>query len=228
MERSAMATMQNAIERVRESREKAGQLAAEGHGALAVAELQATLADICATEWSESAHAPSGDLREKRQLASALSEALGVFGGMQRRLGDLRDAARTFRQGRAIETTPGLGLDLSYNTVNALIVPLEAGDEVDSKQHAAEVAAAIGELERQVRGARGDDCWAKADLALCYLLGRRKAKSLEIYRNFARECPGDCIESARAVLVGLGKAFEARHDSRSEIAAKVLGILRDV
>jgi hypothetical protein len=145
----------------------------------------------------------------EKQLAWHLADLLGMVGGNLRRLNRLEDALRAFEAGRPYEEDSRWGVYSSYNLVNAVTLPLEAGTKSPSEQTAA-LQRAVQTLRGQTQGERRMDRWAWADLAQCQLLLRDVAGATESYQRFIELGDLSSVESAVSVLRRLHTALGSR------------------
>ena len=103
-----------------------------------------------------------------RDLAAPMADCLGMLGGNYRRLDKLKEAQDCFERGRNYEESPALEVMSSYNSVNAITLPLESDDNALAAQRSKieDAVATIGARS----GERRSDRRAWADLAQCQLL----------------------------------------------------------
>lgn len=161
-----------------------------------------------------------------QSVAFQLADCIGMLGGNYRRLGQpkLRDAQDQFDRGSRLEAAPALGIMSSYNTVNAVTLPLERGTRSVADQ-ADELRQAVGTIERQVRGVRRPDRWAWADLGQCHMLLGDVERAIGCYRHALALGDDATVQSIRPVLERLRAALTPRDGAATERIAQVLQAL---
>jgi hypothetical protein len=123
-------------------------------------------------------------------------------------LGKPKEAQDCFERGRIYEECPALEVLSSYNSVNAITLPLESDDNALAAQRS-KIEDAVATISRQVRGERRSDRWAWADLAQCqFLLGDLPA-AMQSYNRVRELGDEDTLQSVVAVLLRLAKALPA-------------------
>jgi hypothetical protein len=179
---------------------------------------------------------------DERELVGALAETYGVKGGIQRSLGNSKDAVDAYDKGFEFERHQARKEENSYNLIQrltnrVLIEPREAGApqwKVDSKNMWEELEEARAELQRQVTtGGRGKNPWAAADVLTVHLLlaprdpseGRQRVK--EAYTKFKELKPKPRVyESTLRALGDLKESLEGvAEDERSENLSFLVGQL---
>jgi tetratricopeptide (TPR) repeat protein len=179
----------------------------------------------CLKNWeSEVDHIPAAVPVQVQAVAFQLADCIGMLGGNYRRLNRLEDAQIQFDRGSRLEAEPAFGIMSSYNTVNAVTLPLECGmlsvaDQTD------ELRRAVGTIERQVRGVRRPDRWAWADLGQCHVLLGDVERAIGCYRHALMLGDDATVQSIRPVLERLRAALTPRDAAAAERIAQVLQAL---
>ena len=203
------------ISRIKAAKEEAKDLRDDGDASGAILVLQDAVARM-----DGSPLAVDLDSREPsepvRRLAAQLADCLGMLGGNYRRNGELEHAQAAFERGRVYEQSGTLGVDSSYNLVNAITLPLESRPRLKASDLADELRAAIGAIERQVKSNRRTDRWAWADLAQCRLLLGQRDEAMENYKRVTNL--GD-EETARSIVAVLERLRAAVLESDPRTAA---------
>jgi hypothetical protein len=146
-------------------------------------------------------------------FAKVYCDTLGRQGGLYRRLGDLAKAREHYQLGSLIEArSADLAFENSYNTLNAISIMIELGLSSASPLGArglpnlqAEILAARAMVRAQItKGKRGNDAWAKADLAMAIILSN-DAKAVKddvpvYYAVYAAKADVDDIETTLRIL----------------------------
>jgi tetratricopeptide (TPR) repeat protein len=170
------------------------------------------------------ADGPAGE--PVRRLAKQLADCLGMLGGNYRRIGELERAQEAFERGRVYEQSSRLGVDSSYNLVNAITLPLESRQGVKAADLADKLRAAIEAIERQVNGNRRVDRWAWADLAECRLLLGDLDEALRNYERARDLGNRETIRSIVNVLERLHLAVQQCDPSTAANLSEALAFLR--
>lgn len=179
----------------------------------------------CLKNWeSEIEQMPKVVSAQVQSVAFQLADCIGMLGGNYRRLDQLEDAQVQFNRGSRLEAAPALGIMSSYNTVNAVTLPLKRGtlsvaDQTD------ELRQAVGTIERQVRGVRRPDRWAWADLGQCYMLLGDVERAIGCYRHALALGDDATVQSIRPVLEQLRAALTPRDAAAAERISQVLQAL---
>lgn len=166
----------------------------------------------------------------ENQIASRLADCFGMLGGNLRRLNRLDAALECFERGRRFEDDPRYNVNSSYNLVNAITLPIEAGQKTASEQRAA-LGQAIQALERQIMstgpgtGKRRQDRWAWADYGQCLLLLGRLDEANSAYSRFKAFANKDNVDSHVAVLHRLRQALMQSDPSIVESLDKAIQLL---
>lgn len=166
---------------------------------------------------------------ERNQVAWHLADCLGMIGGHYRRLGQLGEALKNFERGRQFEQDPQYRIDSSYNTVNAIVVPIETRSHDATSQEAA-LRKAVKTLEYQIYSpemgekSRKPDRWAYADLGQCRLLLGELKEATAAYDDFIRLSNAGEMGSASRVLKGIADALVEMHDDKALVVTS--GIAR--
>jgi tetratricopeptide (TPR) repeat protein len=162
---------------------------------------------------------------QDRTMAWHYADCLGMLGGNFRRKAQQTDASRRvqllkqaiacFERGRTYEQEPNYRIASSYNTVNAIVAPIEGQLEIASSQ-TAELERAVAMLRLQVSdpksATRRLDRWAWADLGQCQLLLGDEVGARTTYQRFIELSDLATIQSALKVLHSIGAALKAMHD----------------
>jgi tetratricopeptide (TPR) repeat protein len=160
-----------------------------------------------------------------RRLAAQLADCLGMLGGNYRRSGELESAQQAFERGRVYEQSSHLGVDSSYNLVNAITLPLESRS-VRAADLADELLAAVGAIERQVKGNRRTDRWAWADLAQCRLLLGQRDEALRSYERARDLGDEETIRSIVTVLKRLRESVQLSDPATAAHLSEAITLLR--
>jgi hypothetical protein len=147
------------------------------------------------------------------EFARVYCDTLGRQGGLYRRLGDLAKARAYYQLGSLIEArSADLAFENSYNTLNAISIMIELGLSTASPLATqalpnlqAQILAARNMVKEQINeGKRGNDAWAKADLAMAIMLSNdAKASKDEVpvyYALYAAKADVDDIETTLRIL----------------------------
>jgi tetratricopeptide (TPR) repeat protein len=210
--------------RVKAAKEEAKDLRDDGDVVGAIAVLQD---EVLGMEKSPLASELGADAPTEpvRRLAAQLADCLGMLGGNYRRFGELERAQKTFERGRVYEQSGRLGVDSSYNLVNAITLPLESR-LVKAADLADELGAAVGAIERQVKGNRRTDRWAWADLAQCRLLLGQRDQALSNYERARDLGDEQTIYSIVAVLERLHTAVQHSDPDTAAHLSDAITLLR--
>jgi len=169
---------------------------------------------------------------KEADFARIYCDTLGRQGGLYRRLGDLDNAHAYYALGARIEARSGdLAFENSYNTLNAISTLIERGLASASPLGQdwpglrAEIVAARDMVKSQITdGKRGNDAWAKADLAMAIMLSNDVvAANDEIpacYAFYAGKADVDDIETTLRILKSVMEKL-------GEIGDPVAALIRD-
>lgn len=159
-----------------------------------------------------------------RAVAFQMADCIGMLGGNFRRLNQLDVAQIHFERGSDLEAAPALDVMSSYNTVNAITLPLERGKKSLAAQAEA-LGQAVTTIERQVRGVRRSDQWAWADLGQCYMLLGDVEQAIGCYRHALALGDDATVQSIRPVLERLRSALASSDAAAAERITQVLQAL---
>lgn len=162
-------------------------------------------------------HDQSAPSEPVKKLATQLADCLGMMGGNYRRLNLLAEAQDCFERGRVYEESPLLDVRSSYNMVNAITLPLEAGTRELAQQTSA-LRRAVDAISLQTHGGRRSDRWAWADLGECQLLLNMVAEAANSYRRARDLGDEDTVTSIVAVLQRL---LAAPFAQQGEVAKRI-------
>ncbi|MFI5010836.1 MAG: hypothetical protein ACHQAY_00665 [Hyphomicrobiales bacterium] len=171
----------------------------------------------------------AGELDETdRKIAWHLADCFGMLGGNYRRSGKVDEAIECFEQGRVYELDARFHVASSYNTVNAIVAPIEAGLRDASSQSGA-LRAAIKMLEGQIfdpsTASRRLDRWAWADLGQATLLLGDLEASRDAYRRFVELSDAASIKSSRDVLRSLHRSLVEKQDDKASVVEAGIAFL---
>jgi tetratricopeptide (TPR) repeat protein len=212
--------------RVKAAKEEAKDLRDDGDAPGAIVVLQDAVARMEKSPLAAELGADSPESEPVRRLATHLADCLGMLGGNYRRNGELERAQQAFERGRVYEQSSRLGVDSSYNLVNAMTLPLESRRGMKAADLADELRAAIGAIERQVKGNRRKDRWAWADLALCRLLLGQRDEALRNYERARDLGDEETILSIVAVLERLHTAVRQSDPGTAAYLSEAITLLR--
>lgn len=173
---------------------------------------------------------PSLKREERNNIAWHLADCLGMMGGHHRRLGQLERALEAFERGRQYEKNQQYRIDSSYNTVNAIVVPIESGSR-DATSQGAALREAVATLEYQIHSpemgekSRKRDRWAYADLGQCRLLLGDVREAATAYEDFIRLSNAGEIGSACRVLTSIAGALDKMQDDKARFVREGIGQL---
>jgi tetratricopeptide (TPR) repeat protein len=190
-------------------------------GAIAALQIAVDLIDGSGWERVDST-APLTDLH--RKVAWHLADCLGMQGGNYRRNKQLDRAIECFTRGAIYEQDARTRISSSYNTVNAIVAPIEAGMRDASSQERA-LRQAVATLEYQIfdpemaEASRRLDRWAWADLGQCKLLLGDLDGAEAAYQRFKELGDLSSARSSREVLVSIHNALEAKGDQKAAVVA---------
>jgi tetratricopeptide (TPR) repeat protein len=187
-----------------------------------------TLLEALAGDWlkrpNESYEVPS-HLVHPVDVAREYSDALGMRGGVLRRMGRDEEALAGFVAGSQFELDPRFGVMNSYATVNALKMT-SLGDTPHSDElDVPAIDGAVEMLKHQIDGPRGQDRWAYADLGDCHLMRGDTDEAMAAYERFAELSTEGHLTSAYDVLVDLHEQLERRGDLRAAAVQCVVDFL---
>ena len=152
-----------------------------------------------------------------RQNALELADVYGMLGGVRRDQGDLAAASAAYDAGFKIDTD--FGTLSTYNALNRVITRVMLAPEALSDPDVlrgeerlvfvdvcAELAKFEEQLRRNISGARSDDYWAAADLAIVAALNGHLAEATDAVDHFS-SCspPAEAFESFHRGLDALAR-----------------------
>lgn len=176
-------------------------------------------------DWeAEIGRLPTTVAPQVQAVAFQLADCIGMLGGNYRRRDQLDDAQIQFDRGSRLEAAPGLGIMSSYNTVNAVTLPLERCS-LSVVHQADKLRQAVDTIERQVRGVRRPDRWAWADLGQCYMLLGDVERAIGCYRHALALGDDATVQSIRPVLERLRGALASSDAAAAERITQVLQAL---
>jgi len=173
------------------------------------------------------------------EFAKLYCDTLGRQGGLYRRLGDLSKASEHYRLGSLIEArSADLAFENSYNTLNAISIMIELGKFSASPLGGqakpnlqAEILAARDMVKSQIDGKRGNDAWAKADLAMAILLSNDlEAANDDVpvyYALYAAKADVDDIESTLRILRLVLANLSEMGDPVATLVEQGIAVLRE-
>jgi len=106
--------------------------------------------------------------------------------------------------------------------VNYLVTQFEAGHAPDESSYQVELAETIAMLQAQIASGRADDCWALADLGVCYLLALETKSAKRVYSEMQSKCPPAVVDSSLSVLTSVATAMENLGDRRARAFAEMI------
>ena len=175
--------------------------------------------------WLTLSREQSALTQDQKELAWHLSDCLGMLGGNYRRINRLSEASTAFQLGSNYEADSRYGVNSSYNLVNAIVLPIEAGESSAASQKEA-LLRAITVLERQVLGERRVDRWAWADLATCRLISGDVEGANEAFQRFAELADPTDKGSVTAVLQRISAGLARGGDPASQTVQSVAALLQ--
>jgi tetratricopeptide (TPR) repeat protein len=199
----------------------------------AIARLRRVIEEIERSGWNDGLTTGSHLDEKQRKIAWHLTDCLGMLGGNFRRNKQLDEAITSFDRGSKYEQEKPYRVATSYNTVNAIVAPIE-NKLRDAASQSEALARAVATIRQQIydpddiAGGRSGDCWAWADLGQCNLLLGDFEAATAAYQQFIQLADRDAIRSSRDVLVGLRKALTDQHDATADTVAKGIDLLESV
>jgi tetratricopeptide (TPR) repeat protein len=190
-------------------------------GAISALQVAVDLIDESGWEKADST-APRSEL--DRKVAWHLADCLGMQGGNYRRNKELERAIECFTRGAIYEQDARNRISSSYNTVNAIVAPIEAGMRGATSQEKA-LRQAVATLEYQMfdpemaEASRRLDRWAWADLGQCKLLLGDLDGAEAAYQRFKELGDLSSIRSSREVLTSIHNALQAQGDQKAAVVA---------
>jgi tetratricopeptide (TPR) repeat protein len=166
---------------------------------------------------------------KSEELYRDLAETYGMRGGVLRRMRRTREAVASYERGRDYEQDDDYGTDDSYNLVNAIVLPLyDDPTLLDRDGFEKDLADTVRVLKRQIRGTRGDDFWAQADLARCLLLSNKLDEAKPCLDRFV-QLGGlkDGYASTLQVLRELEQVLAAANRPEADLFDKSVAYLRE-
>jgi len=195
-----------------------------GDYAGAIDQLSLAIELIDNSGWDDGLDPGAPVVEDRRKIAWHLADCLGMLGGNYRRIEQLDEAVRCFERGRLYEQDSRFQVSSSYNSVNAIVAPIEAKLR-DATSQTAALRDAVSTLERQifdpdtVEASRRLDRWAWADLGQCQLLLGNAAEARAAYQRFIELSDAATIQSSRDVLRSIERALRAKNDERAGVVA---------
>jgi hypothetical protein len=171
-----------------------------------------------------------------RKIAWHVADCWGMIGGNLRRLKKLPEAIDCFKKGRVYEqderygvSGSGYGIASSYNTVNAIVAPIEAR-MVGAHSQQDSFRSAVQVLKRQTldpeHGVRRPDRWAWADRGQCSLLMGDLEGAKAAYLQFCRLSDPGSIRSSCNVLKSLHDALRDMGDPVAPVVGAGIDFLQ--
>lgn len=152
-------------------------------------------------------------------VAADAAELLGVRGGLLRRLGRLRDALASYRDGAVWESSHNL--PQTYNRANSFKLALIVGDR-QLAQVRPELSGFRDALEQRLSTDEraADDAWLWADLGDARLLLGDDTGAVSAYKNFVTRARTGSSVPTLIVLKEITEALTAHRDADApQIAA---------
>jgi tetratricopeptide (TPR) repeat protein len=152
---------------------------------------------------------------DENEVLNELVEALGSLGGMQQRLGLLKDAARSYSEGAHLEDR--FNLQSTYNRLNVVKYALLTGEQTLHM-----LAPRIDELARHIDANLradtdlSDKGWAWADLGDCLGLLGRQEEARRAYSTFIAKAEIKSPERTLDVLREIASSLRASGDPDAE------------
>jgi len=197
----------------------------------AIVELQTAIELIERSGWDKDGD-DSGPSDTQKKVAWHFADCLGMLGGNYRRIQQLDSAITCFKRGRVYEAKDSrYQIPSSYNTVNAIVAPIEARRR-DATSQADELRRAIETLEYQIfdpgmaEDSRRQDRWAWADLGQCKLLLGDKEGAYAAYQRLRELADRSEIGSACNVLKSIHDALAEQGDPKAAVVEAGLDFLQ--
>jgi tetratricopeptide (TPR) repeat protein len=180
--------------------------------------------------WRKALAAVAGWLADPaaEQAAPAeLANFLGIRGGLERRLGEIDHALKSYRSGARIEEDNDL--PATYNRVNAIKLALIAADRTvaDLQTDLVRLRDAL-QLRFESDDAAKDDAWLWADLGDVHLLLGEDAEAAAAYRIFAAKAQSTSPGSTLRVIGEVMAALEENGDPSAARIARSIGDVQRV
>jgi tetratricopeptide (TPR) repeat protein len=161
---------------------------------------------------------------DQTKALNELIEAFGSLGGMQQRLGSLKDAARSYSEGARLEDK--FNLQSTYNRLNAVKYALLTGEKTlqDLESRIDELASHIDASLRADK-VLSDKGWAWADLGDCLALLGRQEEARRAYSTFIAKAEIKSPQRTLAVLRQIASSLRASGDPDAERLQSAVTVL---
>ena len=195
----------------------------------AIDQLRLAIELVDQSGWDKGLTSPLDD--DHRKIAWHLVDCLGMLGGNYRRNKQLDEAIKCFERGSTYERDSRYRISSSYNTVHAIVTPIEAGMRNAGSQTGA-LRDVVAALQRQMfdpdlaEASRRMDRWAWADLAECELLLGDLDEALTAYQQFVELSEPASILSSRNVLDRIHRALLAQNDEKASTIKEGIDFLQ--